>query len=82
MSLAEVLVSLSANERRVEGKGDSYIGLTLFLIVKSESWLCFPCWDRAAGEIFAGRKTRKGIHLSISFSAITWPVNFTSSGSK
>lgn len=70
------------SERRVGGKGDSYIGLTLVLIVKTESWPCFPCWDHTAGEIFAGRKTRNRINPSISFPAITWPVNFTSSGSK
>lgn len=26
------------SERRVGGKGDSYTGLTLFLVVKSENW--------------------------------------------
>lgn len=61
---------------------NSHIYMTLFLIVKSESWPSFPCWNYTAGEVFAGRKIRKGINLGSSFPAIMWPVNFSSSGSK
>jgi len=38
-------------------------------------------WVRA-GEILAGRKTRKGVNLSVSSPGITWPANLAPSGSK